>query len=74
MDKVKNLGQVFTSSPIVNFMGNLCLKDNIEYALEPCAGEGVFLKYLEEQPGIKNIDAIEIDTSLENISNAHDVS
>ena len=69
MDKVKNLGQVFTSDQIVNFMGNLCSKDTIDYALEPCAGEGVFLKYLEQHPGVKNIDAFEIDTTLENVSN-----
>lgn len=55
MDKVKNLGQVFTSDQIVSFMGNLCSKENINYALEPCAGEGVFLKYLENKQILKTL-------------------
>ena len=69
MDKVKNLGQVFTSDQIVNFMGNLSSKEDIDHALEPCAGEGVFLKYLENQTNIKNIDAFEVDDTLVNVSN-----
>lgn len=69
MDKVKNLGQVFTSDQIVNFMGNLCSKKNINHTLEPSAGEGAFLKYLEKQIDIKNIDAFEVDDTLKNISN-----
>ena len=53
MDKIKNLGQVFTPDTIVDFM--MSLKKNTGVTLEPSCGQGVFL------PKLDNYTAIEID-------------
>lgn len=58
MDKVKNLGQVYTPENIVKLMFNLSEKNgNI---LEPSAGDGAFTKYIKENSNRK-ITSIEID-------------
>jgi adenine-specific DNA-methyltransferase len=71
-EKVKNWGQYFTPQHVAEFMVNLISKDIRSYprVLEPCAGQGVFLKELERK-GFKNIVAYEIDSTLHNNSNVN---
>ena len=56
IDKVKNLGQVFTCDREIELMTSLI--KNTGNILEPSAGTGNFMKYL------KNITAIEYDSSI----------
>tara|TARA_B100000287_G_scaffold434124_1_gene497694 strand:+ start:835 stop:1992 length:1158 start_codon:yes stop_codon:yes gene_type:complete len=56
IDKVKNLGQVFTKDKEIKLMVSL-MKNNGS-VLEPSAGTGNFLKHL------KNVTAIEYDSSI----------
>jgi len=53
MDKVKNLGQVFTPTNVVEYM--LSLRENNGNILEPSSGDGAFSDIID------NIVAIEID-------------
>jgi len=53
MDKIKNLGQVYTPEKIVNYM--LSLRQNTGNVLEPSSGTGVFSSKLD------NCVSIEID-------------
>lgn len=58
MDKIKNLGQVYTPKNIVEMMFNLSKSDgNI---LEPSSGDGAFTKWIKENSNRK-ITSIEID-------------
>lgn len=69
VDKVKNLGQIFTPEVIAQFMCNLIQKENIHNILEPSAGEGVFLKALVNANYDSNIiSAYELDSTLKNKS------
>ena len=71
MEKIKKTiknkyGQYFTPEIVADFMINLSnISENAEI-LEPCCGEGIFIKLLTEK-GFKNITAYEIDDSLINI-------
>lgn len=68
MNRAKKYGQYFTPPEVAKFMVDLiCLKKDSKI-LEPCAGEGVFLKMLSEA-GFNDIDAYEIDELLPNKSN-----
>lgn len=58
MDKVKNLGQVYTTIPIVERMFNL--STNYGRVLEPSAGEGVFTDYILNNSD-RELISIEID-------------
>ncbi|WP_273476008.1 HsdM family class I SAM-dependent methyltransferase [Methanobrevibacter woesei] len=69
INKTKNLGQVFTSEEIATFMCSLINKTELNNILEPSAGKGVFLKVLEENYKYKTLDAFEIDSTLNNVSN-----
>lgn len=58
MDKIKNLGQVYTPENIVEFMFKLSKnKGNI---LEPSAGQGAFTSWVKNNSN-RNITSIEID-------------
>lgn len=59
-------GQYFTPEIIGDFMIGLACISEKSKILEPCCGEGVFLKLLNEK-GYGNITAYEIDDSLINI-------
>lgn len=65
---VKELGQYFTPEIIANFMVKLSNIDKDKNILEPSCGEGIFIKCLENNKYL-NIDAFEVDTTLNNISN-----
>jgi len=56
-------GQYFTSKEVADFMVNLISKKKGTLILEPCAGEGAFIKSLLEN-GFLNIKAYEIDPEL----------
>jgi adenine-specific DNA-methyltransferase len=58
MDKIKNLGQVYTPESIVELMFNLSNKDGD--ILEPSAGVGAFTKWIKQNTK-RNITSIEID-------------
>lgn len=58
MDKIKNLGQVYTPENIVKLM--LELSDKNEDILEPSAGDGAFTKFIKNNSN-RNITSIEID-------------
>lgn len=62
----KNQGQYFTPEIIADFMVDLIKYPNPKRILEPCAGEGVFLKSLQKSNS--EIVAIEIDSQLQNKS------
>ena len=66
----KTLGQYFTPKYIADFMVKMIdiERPNECKILEPCAGEGVFLKALNDF-GHNNIRAFEIDDTLPNNSN-----
>ncbi|MEK6906846.1 MAG: N-6 DNA methylase [Nanoarchaeota archaeon] len=68
MVKKKANGQYFTPKLITDFMVELIENKNNPSIFESCAGEGAFLKSLEEK-GFTNITAFEIDNKLENKSN-----
>jgi adenine-specific DNA-methyltransferase len=59
MDKIKNLGQVYTPENIVEKMFNLS-KNNGEI-LEPSAGDGAFTKWIKRNSN-RRITSIEIDS------------
>ena len=59
MDKIKNLGQVYTPENIVEKMFNLS-KNNGEI-LEPSAGDGAFTKWIKRHSN-RRITSIEIDS------------
>jgi len=59
MDKVKNLGQVFTPEKIVSLMFGLS-KNNGDI-LEPSAGDGAFSHYIIDNSD-RNLTSIEIDS------------
>ncbi len=64
---IKNkFGQYFTPEIVANFMVELSSINKEGYILEPCCGEGVFLKNLNDK-GFKNIMAYEIDPTLANL-------
>ena len=63
----KRYGQYFTPEIIADIMCSLSNKNKDVNVLEPCAGEGVFLRSLHKN-GYQNIDAYEIDSSIENNS------
>lgn len=56
-------GQYFTPEIIADFMIDLADIDTLSKILEPSAGEGIFLKLLQDR-GYKNIKAYEIDEEL----------
>jgi len=58
MDKIKNLGQVYTPENIVELMFNLSKKNGD--ILEPSAGDGAFTKWIKENSKRK-VTSIEID-------------
>jgi adenine-specific DNA-methyltransferase len=58
MDKIKNLGQVYTPENIVKLMFNLSEKKGD--ILEPSAGDGAFTKWIKENSERK-ITSIEVD-------------
>lgn len=58
MDKIKNLGQVYTPDDIVEIMFNL--SSNSGDILEPSAGQGAFTDYVKSKSDRK-ITSIEID-------------
>lgn len=58
MDKIKNLGQVYTPEKIVKLMFHLSQKEGD--ILEPSAGDGAFTKWIKENSERK-ITSIEID-------------
>ena len=62
-DKKKSLGQNFTSQIIVDFMISLSHADMKAKALEPSAGEGIFIRRLKNK-GFTNIVGCEIDPIL----------
>lgn len=59
-------GQYFTPEMIADFMIGLADISEKSEILEPCCGEGVFIKLLNEKRN-KNITAYEIDDSLINL-------
>lgn len=67
---VKELGQYFTPEIVADYMVKLSNIDKDKKVLEPSCGEGVFLKSLEKN-GYLDIDAFEVDTTLNNISNTN---
>ena len=58
-------GQYFTIDSVAEFMVGLIRHGKEAKVLEPSCGEGVFLKNLEKD-GFSNLDAYEIDHSLDN--------
>lgn len=67
---VKELGQYFTPEIVANFMVKLSNINKNKNVLEPSCGEGIFIKCLENNKYL-NIDAFEVDTTLNNISNTN---
>lgn len=64
---IKNkFGQYFTPDIVADFMVDLATVNHDAEILEPCCGEGVFLRNLSEK-GFKNVTAYEIDDSLSNL-------
>lgn len=59
-------GQYFTPDIVADFMIGLSTVKHDAEVLEPCCGEGVFLRHLADK-GFKNITAYEIDDSLSNL-------
>ncbi|MFX1487229.1 MAG: class I SAM-dependent DNA methyltransferase [Promethearchaeota archaeon] len=59
----KSLGQYMTPQLVAKFMASLISKPKTAKVLEPCAGEGIFLKTLDEK-GFENITAYEVDEQL----------
>lgn len=67
-EKAKKYGQFFTPYFVAKFMCDFIKeRDKNSEILEPCAGEGIFLKCLTEL-GFNNITAYEIDSTLKNQS------
>lgn len=58
-----NLGQVFTNEYVANYMTSLFSIPKKSPILDPCFGEGVFIKSLIDN-GFSNITGIEIDYNL----------
>lgn len=67
-NNIKELGQYFTPSMVADFMCRLITNDEKSTVLEPCAGEGAFLKSLSLK-NFSNIVAYEIDSKLKNETN-----
>ena len=65
--KSKSYGQYFTPKRVADFMVSLISHPKDAEVLEPCAGEGVFIRSLWEA-GFRNIVAYEIDKTLPNNS------
>lgn len=64
---IKNkFGQYFTPDIVADFMIDLATVGHNAEVLEPCCGEGVFLRHLSDK-GFKYITAYEIDDSLSNL-------
>ena len=59
----KNLGQYFTPHDMATFMLSLSNVNQDSFVLEPSAGDGVFIKLLEDR-GCRHIDGYEIDPQL----------
>lgn len=59
-------GQYFTPDTVADFMIDLATVRPDAEVLEPCCGEGVFLRHLADK-GFKNVTAFEIDDSLSNL-------
>lgn len=60
-----NLGQVFTDKTIANYMVSLFSISKDSPVLDPCFGEGVFIKSLMDDK-FSNITGVEIDSTLFN--------
>ncbi len=56
-------GQYFTPETIAEFMLTLSAADTSSRVLEPCSGEGIFLRVLRKR-GFTNVTACEIDPKL----------
>ncbi|MFX0095816.1 MAG: class I SAM-dependent DNA methyltransferase, partial [Candidatus Hodarchaeota archaeon] len=67
MSRDKSLGQYFTPPSVTRLMVNMISHNKNCSVLEPSAGKGAFLKALKDA-GFQNITAIELDGTLENIS------
>ncbi|XKT09392.1 N-6 DNA methylase (plasmid) [Enterococcus faecium] len=58
-----DLGQVFTKSSVADYMVSLLSLSKDSLILDPCFGDGVFLKSLLKA-GFKNVEGYEIDSKL----------
>ena len=58
-DKKKKLGQVYTPPKIAKLMAELLMKHNPTKVVEPCFGEGAFLKELDKYEA--KVIGIEVD-------------
>lgn len=65
MKEKNKYGQYFTIAPVAEFMVKLISHNEDCKILEPSCGKGIFLSKLYEK-GFKNIDAYEIDETLDN--------
>ncbi|HRK59073.1 MAG TPA: N-6 DNA methylase, partial [Candidatus Kapabacteria bacterium] len=59
-NKKNKFGQYFTPKVVAEFMIGLADISTNSKILEPCCGEGIFLKILQKN-GYKNLTAFEID-------------
>jgi adenine-specific DNA-methyltransferase len=62
-DNSKKLGQIFTPSAVASFMVKLYDGQKQAKTLDPCFGDGAFLRVLKEQ-GFSSVSGIEIDKKL----------
>ncbi|NNJ30447.1 Eco57I restriction-modification methylase domain-containing protein [Lacrimispora defluvii] len=60
-----DLGQIFTNNHVAKYMASLFNLDNEDSILDPCFGDGVFLKACLSQ-GYNNISGYELDENLFN--------
>lgn len=58
-----DLGQVFTGKTVADYMVSLFSDKDIRHILEPCFGEGAFLRACLDA-GYENVDGCEIDKEL----------
>lgn len=63
MEGNTDLGQIFTSSEVANYMVSLINKPHDSKILEPCFGNGSFLSALKDA-GYSDVTGVEIDDSL----------
>lgn len=57
----KNYCQYFTNEQIAKFMVNWTITENSKSFLDPAAGEGVFIKYVQQAKNKMSITTIDID-------------
>lgn len=64
--KKELLGQVFTPKKVAELMVSMALKNNPNFILDPCFGEGIFLKKILQKVQYEGIHifGIEIDSEL----------